>query len=165
MPFRTQPFTPSDDRPTIDHPPHAMRPNAAPPSDPDPVRPRPRWHRFAGVALVAALGLAAAGCLAPSGAPPGPPPAVSAAIQSAFGDLGPGTVSCMTDVAYRESRWDPSARNASGASGLFQLMLPLHNDLFTALGVPPGAWSDPHWNALAARELWNSSGIAPWGRC
>jgi membrane-bound lytic murein transglycosylase MltF len=71
----------------------------------------------------------------------------------------------MTDVAGRESHWDPGARNPSGAAGLFQLVLPMHDDLFWALGVSPAAWSDPYWNARAARELWDSSGVAPWGSC
>ena len=73
----------------------------------------------------------------------------------------------MTEVAGRESHWDPGAQNGSGASGLFQIMLPLHDDLFYALGVPPDwwHWASPYWNAQAARELWNSSGIAPWGSC
>jgi hypothetical protein len=161
-----RPLSPPDRRSpsTTDHPPHAVRPSAA--AGPGSGGPRPRgrlWRRGAVAVLAAGLGLATAGCLA--SAPPGPPPAVANAIQGAFGNLGPGVVSCMTDVAYRESHWDPAARNASGASGLFQILLPLHDDLFTALGVPPSAWSDPNWNALTARELYNGSGIAPWGRC
>ena len=133
--------------------------------DPSAATRRPRrWARPVAVgALVAGLAGSAAGCLAP--APSGPSPTVAAAIQAAFGSAGPEAVVCMTDVAGRESHWDPGARNPSGASGLFQLMLPMHDDLFWALGVTPAAWSDPYWNARAARELWDSSGIAPWGSC
>ena len=133
--------------------------------DPSAATRRPRrWARPLAVgALVAGLACSAAGCLAP--APSGPSPTVAAAIQAAFGSAGPEAVVCMTDVAGRESHWDPGARNPSGASGLFQLMLPMHDDLFWALGVTPAAWSDPYWNARAARELWDSSGIAPWGSC
>lgn len=150
---------------TIGHPPHAERPTAAAaPSLPAPRR--GRRVRFAAVLLTAGLAFGTAGCLAPGGAPPGPSPDVANAIQAAFGDLGPGTVSCMTNVAFRESHWDPAARNASGASGLFQLMLPLHDDLFWALGVNPDqAWGVASWNARAARELYDSSGIAPWRSC
>jgi hypothetical protein len=126
-----------------------------------------RWRRGLGGAAAIAVGailvLGAAGCYAPASS--GPPPEVANAINNAFGDAGPGVVACMTNIAARESGFDPGARNRSGASGLFQLTLPLHNDLFSALGVSPASWSDPHWNALAARELWNSSGIAPWGHC
>ena len=125
---------------------------------------RRRWVRpLGGAGLAAALACSAAGCLAP--APSGPSPAVAAAIQAAFGSAGPEAVVCLTDVAGRESHWDPGAQNSSGASGLFQLMLPLHDDLFYALGVSPDSWSDPYWNAQAARELWNSAGITPWGSC
>jgi len=133
----------------------------------DPARTPSRWRRWSRPLAVGLLsaGLAggAAGCFAPG--PSGPSPTVAAAIQDAFGSAGPWAVSCMTDVAGRESGWDPGARNPSGASGLFQLLLPVHDDLFWALGVSPDAWSDPYWNARAARELWDSSGIAPWGSC
>ncbi len=144
--------SPTVDRDEVDHP--------APVAGPS----RRRWVRFLGAGiLAAALAFGAAGCLAP--APDGPSPAVASAIQAAFGSAGPWAVICMTEVAGRESHWDPGAQNGSGASGLFQIMLPLHNDLFYALGVSPAAWGDPYWNAQAARELWNSSGIAPWGSC
>ena len=125
---------------------------------------RRRWLRPVGaVVLAAALACTAAGCLAP--APSGPSPAVDSAIHAAFDSAGAWAVICMTEVAGRESHWDPGAQNPSGASGLFQIMLPLHDDLFWALGVSPAAWSDPYWNAQAARELWNAAGIAPWGSC
>jgi hypothetical protein len=147
------------------HPPHEERLTAAPQSA-DPDRPS-RWRRglgaLAAVTLGAALVLGAAGCYAPASG--GPSPDVQNAINSAFGDAGPGVVACMTDIAGRESGFDPGARNPSGASGLFQLLLPLHDDLFYAVGVDPGNWPNPYWNARAARVLWNSSGIAPWGSC
>jgi hypothetical protein len=150
---------------TTSHPPHPERPDAAP-HRASPVR-RPLWRRGRGCAAAVAVGavlvLGAAGCYAPASS--GPPPQVSDAINSAFGDAGPSVAACMTNIAWRESRFDPGARNPSGASGLFQLLLPTHDDLFYALGVSPASWSDPHWNALAARELWNSSGIGPWGHC
>jgi hypothetical protein len=159
----TRPAGPSPS--TTSHPPHAERPDAAPHhTDPRPRPRRPRNLRgAAAVALVALLVLGAAGCYAPASS--GPSPQVSDAINAAFGDAGPSVVACMTNIAGRESGFDPGARNPSGASGLFQLLLPLHNDLFAALGVSPAQWSDPHWNALAARELWNSSGISPWNHC
>lgn len=158
-----QPQPPST--PPPGHPPHVERPTAALQSTP---RSRPsRWRRGLGAAAAVAVGallvVGAAGCYAPAGS--GESPDVSAAINNAFGDAGPSVVACMTNIAGRESGFDPGARNGSGASGLFQLLLPLHNDLFYALGVDPGNWPNPHWNALAARELWNSSGISPWGHC
>jgi Transglycosylase SLT domain len=120
--------------------------------------------RLAAVAVGAVLVLGGTGCFSAAGS--GPPADVAQAIDGAFHDLGPGVVNCMTDIAWRESHWDPGARNSSGASGLFQILLPMHNDLFWALGVnPDDAWGVPRYNALAARELYNSSGISPWGRC
>lgn len=151
--------------PTSGHPPHVERPDAAL-QDADRGRPS-RWRRGLGGAAAVAVGavllLGAAGCYAPASS--GPPPDVANAINGAFGDAGPGVVACMTNIAGRESGFDASARNSSGASGLFQLMLPLHNDLFYAVGVDPANWPNPVWNARAARVLWNSSGIAPWGHC
>jgi hypothetical protein len=105
----------------------------------------------------------ATGCY--SSAASGPPPGVQQAINNAFGDAGPDVVACMTNIAGRESGFDAGARNSSGASGLFQLMLPLHDDLFYAVGAHPYDWPNAIWNALAARALWNSSGISPWGHC
>lgn len=157
--------TPAD--PSTAHPPHAARPNAAHPDRPA-GRPRRPATRLAAALLVAGLAIGAAGCFARASAPaaaPGPPPDVAKAIQIAFGSAGQGTVSCMTSIAFRESRWDPGARNSSGASGLFQIMLPLHNDLFYAAGSDPSWWWDPYTNARAARILFDSSGIAPWGSC
>jgi hypothetical protein len=150
--------TPIDPRPADSL---AVRPD-------QPERPAPRRRgvagRLAAVLVGAVLVLGATGCFAPG--PSGPPPDVANAINGAFGDLGPGMVNCMTAIAWRESRWDPGARNGSGASGLFQILLPLHDDLFWALGVDPNrAWGVADYNAIAARELYNSAGIAPWGGC
>ncbi len=158
-----QPVAPTT--PPSGHPLHVERPTAAPQSA---HRTRPsRWRRglrgTAVLAVGAVLVLGAAGCYAPASS--GPPPEVANAINAAFGDAGPGVVACMTNIAARESGFDPGARNGSGASGLFQILLPLHNDLFYAVGVDPGNWPNPNWNARAARVFWNSSGIAPWGHC
>jgi soluble lytic murein transglycosylase-like protein len=64
-------------------------------------------------------------------------------------------------IAYRESRCIPTARNASGASGLFQMMMPMHSDLFmTACGSTD--WANPECNIKAAWLLYQSSGRSPW---
>jgi Transglycosylase SLT domain len=129
---------------------------------------RQRILRGLAAATICLAGAGLAGCRPPGPPPaPGPNPIVAAAIHAAFGDLGPGTESCFVAIAGRESGFDPGARNGSGASGLFQIMLPLHDDLFYALGVQPDwwHWASPDWNAQVARELYNSSGISPWGRC
>ncbi len=65
-------------------------------------------------------------------------------------------------IAYRESRCQAGAANSEGASGLFQLMLPMHNDLLTSVGCVPSQWSDPSCNVRAAYALYQGSGRSPW---
>lgn len=67
-------------------------------------------------------------------------------------------------IVRRESGGNPNARNPSGASGLFQIMLPLHGGLFAAHGYDwqRGDWTNPFANAQVARDLYNGSGWAPW---
>jgi hypothetical protein len=65
-------------------------------------------------------------------------------------------------IAWRESRCQPDAYNPSGSAGLFQLMMPLHADLFTAVGCPADAWADARCNVLAAHALFEAAGWGPW---
>lgn len=65
-------------------------------------------------------------------------------------------------IAWRESRCQPSAANPSGSMGLFQMLLPLHDDLFYAVGCTPADWSDPVCNVEAAHLLYLGSGRQPW---
>lgn len=65
-------------------------------------------------------------------------------------------------IMYRESRHTPTARNPSGASGCWQMMLPLHAGRFRAVGCEPSQWSDPLCNSKAALHLWREAGRAPW---
>lgn len=65
-------------------------------------------------------------------------------------------------IAMRESHCQAGARNASGASGLYQLMLPMHGDLFRAVGCDPSQWADPACNVRAAWQLYQGSGRRPW---
>ena len=58
-----------------------------------------------------------------------------------------------------ESNYRPEAYNTSGASGLFQLMMPLHADL---VGGDP---FDPYLNTAAAYQLWLGKGWQPWAAC
>lgn len=57
-----------------------------------------------------------------------------------------------------ESGFNPSARNPSGASGWWQVMLPLHQHLFRE----GEHWSDPYANSRVALVLYNQSGHTPW---
>lgn len=59
-------------------------------------------------------------------------------------------------IATCESGLNPAARNRSGASGLFQIMMPMHADLF----ANPADVFDPRKNAEAAFSL--SSGGTNW---
>jgi soluble lytic murein transglycosylase-like protein len=64
-------------------------------------------------------------------------------------------------IAYRESRCIPTARNASGASGLFQMMMPMHSGLFIA-ACGSTDWTNPECNIRAAWILYQGSGRSPW---
>ena len=102
--------------------------------------------------IIAAAGLATA-CRP---AAPAPPPSCPAVIVQTFAPLGQSAQACQ--VAWHESRWDPNARNASGASGWFQLMIPLHSDLIAAC---PFLWRsafDGPCNAWAAVQLYLGEG-------
>lgn len=67
-------------------------------------------------------------------------------------------------VAIRESHCDPAARNPSGASGIFQLMMPLHYRLVAGVCGEPADQLvfDAACNIAAARVLYAGSGRAPW---
>lgn len=85
--------------------------------------------------------------------------AVEAEIVAVFGAAAP----YFSSVAWRESNCTPTARNSEGASGLLQLMLPLHNDLFLAVGCNPVTqWSEISCNLRAAKLLYDGAGTSPW---
>jgi hypothetical protein len=68
-------------------------------------------------------------------------------------------------VVKRESGGDPKAKNPSGATGLFQMMTPLHCGSY---GIPKPVsecvtWlEDPDNNAKAAKALHATAGWQPW---
>jgi hypothetical protein len=74
----------------------------------------------------------------------------------------PGDKTWARTIVWRESRNIPSARNASGASGCFQMMMPLHQARFTAVGCSPSAWANPSCNTKAAWHLFQAAGRSPW---
>lgn len=83
---------------------------------------------------------------------------VETEIQAVFGQATPWASS----IAWRESRCTPTARNPSGSSGLFQLLLPLHDDLFQAAGCQPSQWMVVACAVRAAYLLYEGSGTRPW---
>lgn len=65
-------------------------------------------------------------------------------------------------IAMRESRCQADAFNPSGASGVFQIMMPLHSDMVGwTCGSPDMVW-DAACNIRVARDLWQGSGWRPW---
>ncbi len=80
-------------------------------------------------------------------------------FDQVFGPASPWAQS----VAWRESNCRPDARNSEGASSLMQLMLPLHNDMYLAVGCDPVTeWADPVCAVNAAYRLFLGSGVQPW---
>jgi soluble lytic murein transglycosylase-like protein len=83
---------------------------------------------------------------APSSAPVAyDPGSVEATICGVFGD----NCGHALAIARCESGLDPNARNRSGAAGLFQIMMPMHADLFNR----PEDVFDPLENSRAAFDL------------
>lgn len=74
----------------------------------------------------------------------------------------PGDHAKARRIINRESRNIPTARNASGASGCWQTMLPLHAKVYRAVGCSPAQWSDPRCNTLVAAHLYRAAGWSPW---
>jgi hypothetical protein len=77
-------------------------------------------------------------------------------------DFPPRARAWAVGIAWRESRCIPTARNRSGASGVFQMMLPLHNSQFRAVGCSPSQWANPYCNVAAAAHLYRQAGTRPW---
>jgi len=121
-------------------------------------------------AVVFACGLALAVVLTVAAEAHSRPPA-TAVIRAEFG-TGP-LAGCFTAIAWRESRYDPSAanwtdRHADGSRGSFGLFG------IGALWRRPGEtvdgfarrMRDPATNARLAHRLYRRYGLAPWGnRC
>lgn len=62
-------------------------------------------------------------------------------------------------IIRAESGGNPHARNASGASGLLQIMMPLHQALVARFG---GNVFDPMTNLRVGKYLYDQSGLSPW---
>jgi soluble lytic murein transglycosylase-like protein len=78
--------------------------------------------------------------------PDGGQAAVPQVIQQAFAPLGPAAVQWALTIARRESGYDPSAQNPSGAAGLFQFMPS------TFAKSPPGQAGKSIWDPAASAE-------------
>lgn len=91
------------------------------------------------------------------------PPEVVAIIHRYFDRFGTDVASAMTRIAWRESNCRPDVTSPTGCAGTFQLAVPLHADLFAALGYD---WHSAAWqtepNVAAAALLYSGSGMSPW---
>lgn len=88
-------------------------------------------------------------------------PAIEQVIREEWAGSGESE-QWLFKIVWRESNFLPWAHNREGASGLFQMLLPLHNRQFLAVGCDPAQWADARCNAAAARHLYNTAGRAPW---
>lgn len=108
--------------------------------------------------------------VAPSGGGAPPAPAAISDGGCAYADqiraawAGTGDEQWAVNTAVRESHCQPGARNPSGASGIFQLMMPLHRAFVAAICGEPAdeLVFDPGCNITAARAMYDGSGRRPW---
>jgi len=70
-----------------------------------------------------------------------------------------GLPSIFNAIVRAESNNNPRARNPSGASGLAQIMMPLHAGLVARYG---GDVFDRRTNLRVAKHLYDESGLSPW---
>lgn len=77
---------------------------------------------------------------------------------------GTGDEYWAVDTAIRESGCQPWKTNhqGSGASGIFQMMMPLHAQFIRDVCGWDGVF-DAHCNIDAARVMYDGKGRAPWG--
>lgn len=91
------------------------------------------------------------------------PADVVALIHKYWDRFGVDVANWAVGIAWRESNCRPDVTSPTNCAGTFQLAVPLHADLFTALGYDwrTAAWqSEP--NIAAAALLYSSSGPGPW---
>ena len=113
--------------------------------------------------LIALLLLLAACRPAPTQSPEIPGD-VDAAIHELFDPIG--QYDCCRSIAWRESRYSPTAVGGGQYLGLFQIRR--SSGVWANESANKG-WPldpfNPRDNAIAARAMFDVSGISPWGRC
>lgn len=70
----------------------------------------------------------------------------------------PSKAPLMAAIALAESGGSTTARNPSGATGLWQILVPVHGDLIRKYGDP----TDPNANAKEAVSIYKSQGLSAW---
>lgn len=99
--------------------------------------------------------------------PPPPPPATGPCAEwvDELTSLSPGwNVAHFQQIMYRESRCQPAARNASGATGLLQIM-PMWVPKLAHCGVySTGDLTDGVKNICGAAHIYRVQGIGAWSQ-
>lgn len=89
------------------------------------------------------------------------PPNTSCSTQDLIRAIWPDDVEeWAIGIAWRESRCS-NVQNSEGASGQFQLMIPMHSALMAAV-CGSADWANPECNIRTALKLYEGSGKRPW---
>ncbi len=112
-------------------------------------------RRLAAVTTLATA-IAATGCV-----PPPAPTTCPDAVRLAF--RGTGVAERMVRISWRESRWNPTARNPrSSARGCLQILTATHAKRIRRLGFTVRQMTEAGPNAAVARSLYDDAGLSPW---
>lgn len=110
---------------------------------------------------LAATALLATAATATACVPPPAPQTCPDAARLAF--KGTGVAERMVKISWRESRWDPTARNRrSSAVGCFQILATTHARRIRRLGFTAAQMTQAGPNAAVARSLYDDAGLSPW---
>ena len=89
------------------------------------------------------------------------PPNTSCSTQDLIRAIWPDDVEDWAiGIAWRESRCS-NVQNSEGASGQFQLMIPLHSAFMVAV-CGSADWANPECNIRTALKLYEGVGKGPW---
>lgn len=83
------------------------------------------------------------------------------AIDIVFADKSPAVRDRMKQIAWRESRWQPGARNGQHY-GCLQIATGVHAARIRAHGFTSGDMLLAGPNVVIARSLYNEQGFRPW---
>ena len=83
------------------------------------------------------------------------------AIDIVFADKSPAVRERFKQIAWRESRWQPSARNGQHY-GCLQIATGVHAARIRRHGFTPGDMLTAGPNIVVARGLYDEQGFAPW---
>jgi hypothetical protein len=122
------------------------------------------WQKVNGLVVDGIVGPVTAATLHPAQrVDPPPPPPSPVSPEDVIRAVWPDDVEeHALAIAWRESRWTPTARNAC-CYGLFQINYGAHRAWLAAFGVTsPADLLDAMTNARVALALYQSAGWGPW---